>query len=247
MCPPRVTRFGASRTRLKQVPAPHTRLSTRRELIVLITGAAVTAGLFVALAATVWHINEPVGLDRSLARLGLESGEEGPLGAHPRLARAAERLGSRGVVGLATAALVALAALWRDWIGGLVALASPVACFVLTEYVAKPLINQPSAVTGRGFPSGHTAGVTAVALSALILVYRRRGGGVTAVCAPLAIAPVLAVGLGLLALRFHYPTDVAGGGALGGTVVFTLTVILSSPWLAPGERRQPGTSPGTEA
>ncbi len=144
------------------------------------------------------------------------------------MARAAERLGSRTVAGLATAIVVAVAVLSRDWLSAVVATVAPVACFVLTEYVAKPLVNQPTPFGGRAYPSGHVAGVAAVALSALVLVYRRWGGLAAAAFAPVAVAAVVSVGLGVLGLGFHpYPTDVLGGVALGSTVVFTLTAVLS--------------------
>lgn len=193
----------------------------------LFGGAAAMAAAFAVLAATVWHANEPVGLDRALAQLGIAAGEAGPLGGHPRLAHAAEQLGSRTGVGLAAVSLAGLALLRRDWVTGLVALLSPLVCFAITEYVAKPLINQPIAFGGRAFPSGHTAGVTAVTLAGLILLCRRWGRVAGILFVPFGVAAVSAVGLAVLALRFHhYPTDVLGGVALGSTVVLTLAGIL---------------------
>lgn len=185
------------------------------------------ATAFVVLSVVVWGANHAVGLDRLAADLGLGPGHEGPLGGRQGLAHAAERMGSRTSLGLAAAALLALALLWREWTVGLAALLAPVASFAVTEYLAKPLINDPVAVGARGYPSGHAAGVAAVAMAALVLFGRRWGIAGAIVVAPLSIAAVLAVGLSVLALQLHiYPTDVAGGVALGGGLALSLTALL---------------------
>ncbi len=197
------------------------------------------------LSAVVWNTNRPVGLDRAAADLGI-TGESGPLGGHPRLARAAEQVGTRTVVGLATAALLGLALLWRDWVAGLAALLAPLASFVVTEYLAKPLINEPLPFGGRAYPSGHGAGVAAVAVSALVLFYRRWGGLGAVLVAPLAVAAVLAVALGVLALEFHHPTDVLGGVALGGTAALWLAAVLDFGVHAWSKRRTRAASANSE-
>lgn len=190
---------------------------------------AIVATAFVLLTADVWHANRQVGLDRAAAKIGMVAGEPGPLGSDPRRVELAERLGSRRGVGLATAALVGLALLWREWLAGLVCLLAPVACFAIIEYVAKPLINEPIPFGGRAYPSGHAAGVAAVGVSGIVLLYRRWGGLGAILFAPVACAAVMTVGYGVLALRFHhYPTDVMGGAALAATVVLTLTALLWS-------------------
>ncbi len=195
-------------------------------MLFVLTG--VMAVTFVALTADVWHTNGNVALDRAAAKLGIVPGEEGPLGSNHRRAELAEQLGSRRGVGLATVALVGLAMLWREWVAALVALLAPVACFGIIEYVGKPVINESIPLGGRAYPSGHTAGVAAVVVSGLVLVYRRWGGLATILLAPVAVAAVIAVGLGVLALRFHhYPTDVLGGAVLASAIVLALTVVLS--------------------
>ena len=197
-------------------------------LLVLCVLTGIMGTVFLVLTGDVWRANHRVGLDRTAANFGIVAGEEGPLGGHTPRAELAERLGSRTGVGLAAAALFGLALLWRQWVAGLVSLLSPVACFVLIEYVAKPLINQPIPFGGRAYPSGHAAGVTAVALRALILLYRRWGALAAILFAPLGVAAIVSVGLGVLALEFHhYPTDVVGGAALAGAVVLTLTAVLT--------------------
>ncbi len=197
-------------------------------LSVLLAIMVVSFGL---LTVDVWHTNRQVGLDRAAARVGIASGEDASLAADGRRAKMAEQLGSRRGVGLATGLFVGLAVLWRQWVAGLVCLIAPVACFFVIEYVAKPLINEPIPFGGRAYPSGHAAGVAAVATSATMLVYRRWGGVAAIAFAPVAVGAVIAVGFGVLALRFHhYPTDVFGGVALGAAKVIALTILLSVAW-----------------
>lgn len=147
---------------------------------------------------------------------------------------------------MATAALLGLALLWRDWVAGLAALLAPLASFVVTEYLAKPLINEPLPFGGRAYPSGHGAGVAAVAVSALVLFYRRWGGLGAVLVAPLAVAAVLAVALGVLALEFHHPTDVLGGVALGGTAALWLAAVLDFGVHAWSKRRTRAASANSE-
>ena len=204
------------------------------------TGAAV---LFLVLTSIVWQANQPVGLDRMAERVGVRAGAEGPLGRHGRLSHAAEQLGTRKVVGSTAVVIFTLALVWRDWVAGVVALLSPVLCFGLVEYVAKPAINTPVPFGGRAFPSGHAAGVTAVSVSALILVYRRWGGMAAIAASPFGLVAIVAVGLGVLALSLHqYLTDVLGGVTLGATVPLTMIAVLSfgvSRWPGPRRLRNP--------
>ncbi len=218
---------------------------SRREYLVLSVLLAMIALSFVALTADVWHTNAEVALDRAAAGLGMEVGEKLPVGAEHRRAQLAEQLGTREGVGLATAAFVALAVLWRQWVAGLVCLVAPVACFFVIEYVAKPLINEPIPFGGRTYPSGHAAGVAAVAASATMLLYRRWGGVAAILFAPVGVAAVVAVGFGVLALRFHhYPTDVFGGVILAGAAVLALTILFSVGWELLIDRRRSSRGEG---
>ena len=215
-------------------PYASIRASSRSRAARLSCGAAVMAAAFLILSENVWHANHSVALDHIATDLGLAAGE---VGEHTPMAERVEQLGSREGVGLAAVALAVLAIIWRDWIAALVAVLAPITCFVITEYVAKPLINDPIPFGGRAFPSGHAAGVTAVALTAVLLLHRRWGVLVAVLFAPLGIAAVLGVGSAVLTLRFHhYPTDVLGGVGLGAAVVLTLAAVLS---LA-RDRWQPG-------
>lgn len=222
-------------------PALHhdSAFSTRRQLTILLGLAAVFGGAFFWIAADVWHTNAPVGLDRVAGRLGITAGQSGPLRHNARLARMAEWVGSRRGVGLGALGVVTLALIWRDWIIALAAALSPIASFLSIEYVAKPLINDPVNIGGRMYPSGHTAGIAAVATTTIVLLYRRWGGSVAVVFSPLAATAVALVGLAVLRLELHhYPTDVLGGAVLGASVALALTALLvAGRRYAPPRRR----------
>lgn len=208
--------------------ARHRGPASRREALVLFVAAAIFAAGFVLLTSAVWRTNTPVALDRSAERLGIREGKNGPLGGYTQWARVAAGIGSAGSVAAATAVVVGLAMIWRDLVAGVVVVLAPVLTFAVTEYVAKPAINAPIAFGGRSYPSGHGAGVAAVSVGALILVYRRWGGFGALLLVPFVGAAFAAVGLGVLSLGFHhYITDPLGGVALGATIALSLGAVGS--------------------
>ena len=193
---------------------------SRQQLVALLVGGG-SALLFLTLVVLVWRTNGPVGLDRLADRLIRATGE-----GRRRLWWTATRLGSPSWVALSSATLVSVALIWRDRVGALLAVLGPAVTGLLTEFVAKPLVNCPASWGGRMFPSGHAGGLAAVAVVALVLVHRRWGRGATAVLAPLAAVAVFASSVGVVRLGLHYPTDAVGGVALAATVVLSLTVGL---------------------
>lgn len=218
------------------VPTPSTpqSQSPRRGFTLLCVGVALMAVVFCVLAALVWHANEPVRLDRLVFRLNTSSGLGRSLGGDGSGQAesgdhfaAAMSLGAKNTVGILAVVLLVLALWWRDLVSVVIALLGPVSTGVLTEFVAKPFINDPGQWGGRQFPSGHAGGVTAIAVAALVVAYRHWGVTVALALTPVAAMAVAAVGLGLVGRNLHYPTDVAGGIALGGTVVLGLTAVCS--------------------
>ncbi|MEA2827774.1 MAG: hypothetical protein QOG43_2213 [Actinomycetota bacterium] len=195
-----------------------------------LTVVAVLAGLvFLALTFAVWRSNEPIRTDRVLYRwmfdLGL-TGRRGLLRSR-RLSVLLADLGSPAAVGLLAMASVGLALLWRDRVGAAVALLGPTATIVVTELVAKPVINQPVLGPGRVFPSGHAAGLAAAAIVLVLVLHRHRGRVASLPVAPMVLAAVAAMGVSAVRLGRHYPTDVVGGVALAMAVVLGLMAIGS--------------------
>lgn len=198
----------------------------------LVVGAL--GGAFIALMVDVWETNALVGLDstahrvRRAERVDALLADGQPLGFGERVQpRQVIHLGAPRFVIPAAFGLALLALAWRDRIGALVAVGGPGLTGALTEYVLKPAVNVPAPAGSRAFPSGHAGGVAAIALVAVIVVYRRWGWLPALLVAALSAAPVMYVGTALLRLDFHYPTDVLGGGLLAATVVLGMTAALS--------------------
>jgi membrane-associated phospholipid phosphatase len=234
-----------------------------RRWLILVSVLAVGAlcAFFAVLTAMVWHAPGLVDLD--LAAQRWRSSEEvdalladgGALGFRSGLRpQQVVDLGSRRFVIPAAFLLALLALVGRDRIAALVAVGGPGLTGGLTQYLLKPVVNVPDGP--RAFPSGHAGGITAVALVAVVLVYRRWGWLPALLVAPLAAAPALLVGAAVLRLNFHYPTDVLGGSLLAATIVLGLTAVLTlyrgpgdqllRSSHRPGQAHDPATDPSLE-
>jgi membrane-associated phospholipid phosphatase len=137
------------------------------------------------------------------------------------------------------------------WISrrNLVPLSLPVVAFVVTvlaKNTAKVLIERPrpspalaiGSNTGFAFPSGHAADSLAVfAMVALILSTARTPRGRWALWSG-ALVVVLVVGASRVYLGSHWLSDVLGGWALAGAIVFLLV------WMFPSwDRARPPARP----
>jgi undecaprenyl-diphosphatase len=97
----------------------------------------------------------------------------------------------------------------------------------LTDLVLKPLIDRHIG-HGLSFPSGHTTGAFAVAITAAVLLLEGRG-----IRNPLRVAlTVLSLGLAacvaaaVVALGVHYTTDTIGGFCVALGVVLALALVI---------------------
>lgn len=202
---------------------------------------ALAAFLFagVAAAATRLHgLSGPVSLDR-LSPTGVLPSRLIGLLARLRLGRLAAPVDWRAVISFASPAvavvtalvLAALAWVRRDRLGTVLCL-TPLMAVAITELVAKPLVDRHLGST-LAFPSGHAT--AAAALAALVVVMAHRHGGWTGaarVAAP-AIAFLVVVAAALVRLRYHYPTDVVGGVAVGVATVLAVNALLPEAPPAP--------------
>lgn len=92
-----------------------------------------------------------------------------------------------------------------------------------TNAIIKAIVRRPrpalaylTDTSGWSFPSGHTAGTTALCLAVAVILSRSTTSWRTRVCVwgP-AAALIVLVGASRIYLRVHYPTDVAGGVVIG--------------------------------
>jgi membrane-associated phospholipid phosphatase len=118
------------------------------------------------------------------------------------------------VVGAVIAALVALP---TDRLHSLACLLGPPLALVTCELVAKPLTGRHLG-GGLSYPSGSTVGAAALAAAAVLAVPRPWRPVVVVVGA----AYTLWMGIAVIALQWHYPTDAAAGMAYGVGVVLVV-------------------------
>ncbi len=121
-------------------------------------------------------------------------------------------LGSAPVLFAGSVVAAALASWRHDLARGLAALVGPSAAVLVTEWLAKPLASRDVNPFGaHSYPSGTVTAACALS-AAIVLAAPRR---LRPILVGLAIAADLAVACAVIALRWHFPTDVAGGALVG--------------------------------
>lgn len=123
--------------------------------------------------------------------------------------------------------VIFLAAIFRDWVRAFVAGAAPAIAVLVVEHVAKPMVGRAINGGGYTYPSG-TVTVVASLAAALLLVAPSLLRPLVLV---LGIAAVAAVGVAVIVLRWHYPTDVVGGVCVGIGSVFFLDALAHLPFI----------------
>jgi undecaprenyl-diphosphatase len=115
------------------------------------------------------------------------------------------------VAGSVVAAAVAFP---RDRLRALACLLGPPLALATCELAAKPLVGRHLGA-GLSYPSGSSVGAAALAVAAVLCV-PVRWRPLTSV---LGAAYVVWMGIAVIALQWHYPTDALGGTAYGAGVV----------------------------
>lgn len=137
-------------------------------------------------------------------------------------------------------------AVWRRrWPVAALAVAAPALCVLVTEVIAKPLVDRRHEGY-LSYPSGHT--VTSVAaLTVLVLAVSAGWSARQRLVAWIGWAVLIViVAAGLVAMNYHYPTDTIGGigVALGVTLPGALVADRFRRVGGRGTARSAGTAPG---
>ena len=198
----------------------------RRPAALLAAGCVVVT---TCLALAFGHQKRPGRLDATVdARiLGLLGSYQGPL-------HQLSRLGGLFSVAELTAALVLACLVTRRWRGAVLAALAVPAAMTLTEFVLKPLVGR--SIGGYdSFPSGHATAMFALAASCAVLLANpprpRLPRAVRLLLVAGAILVAVAVPVAMVALGYHYFTDIVAGTAVGiGTVLLiALLIDLARP------------------
>jgi membrane-associated phospholipid phosphatase len=140
---------------------------------------------------------------------------------HSGLLVAIAKVGDPPVVGIA-GIVGALVLVRSDGRRAAACIIGPLLGGVLTEYVLKPLVDPRAG--GLTFPSGHTDGVSALVVVAMLALSRAWRWGVVSLGAVLELASCYAV----VALGWHSPTDALAGLAVGTGSVLLADGVLHS-------------------
>ena len=176
----------------------------------------------VVLAALSWHFAHAPATDGPDTAVGTRLTSR--LGPHAHLFTTAARLGSPAAVAAGSVFLGLSCLAVRRVRGAVFSFVAAPLAGATTELVLKPAVHRASHVDALMFPSGHTTGAFALALTVVVLVLPREDttllpafGRLLLAVAALAAAAVVAVSV--VVLGWHYVTDTIGGAATAVVVV----------------------------
>jgi len=142
------------------------------------------------------------------------------------------RPGSELPAFLMVAAIVVVCLLLARLSGALLAVLGFAISEGLAEWVLKPLFNR-TYLGSLVYPSGHMTAIAALVATVTVLLLLPpqpvRARVLRYLVLAVAYLLVIAVPVGLIALRWHYFTDLVGGAALGVGTVIAVAFILDTP------------------
>jgi membrane-associated phospholipid phosphatase len=207
-------------------PQPLLAPGMHRWAALLAAGCAVVTA---CLALAFGHQRRPGGLDAAV-----DTRIQGLLGSYHGPLHQLSRLGGLYSVAELTAALVLACLVTRRWRGAALAALAVPAAMALTEFVLKPLVGR--SIGGYdSFPSGHATAMFALATICAVLLANpprpRLPRAVRLLLVAGAVLVAAAVPVAMVALGYHYFTDIVAGTAVGiGTVLLiTLLIDLARP------------------
>jgi membrane-associated phospholipid phosphatase len=142
--------------------------------------------------------------------------------------------------------VVFLVGLTRDWVRAVACAAAPVGAVLIVQDLAKPLVGRHIGLTGgSSYPSGTVAAVAALAMAATLVMPRV----IRPLMAVVGVVATVGAGVAVIVLRWHYPTDVLGGIAVGMGSVLLVDGLFHVPWAVaamvrpPRSERRPSRQP----
>jgi len=175
----------------------------------------------IGLAVLSVHVANPASghLDRPLS-----GSIQARLAAHDRLLSLSAKLGSPEAVAGGAVPLALLCVLARRPAGAVFSLVAAPAAGAITELVLKPVVHREG-VASLLFPSGHTTGAFALAMTVAVLLLPPEETALLPAAgriltALLALAAAAVVAIAVVALGWHYVTDALGG------IVTAIVVVL---------------------
>jgi undecaprenyl-diphosphatase len=214
----------------------------------LTTVAAVCAVAFAAMAIYVWSSPQLTSIERHISDALTSTHKDTAFRLFDRISV----LGSTGAVAIGAVVLAIFAWWWwRSLRLALVCVLGP-ALAGLGEVVLKEAIGRPRPLTaplsgesGFGFPSGHAAGATALAVVVVLLAFaafpRHHPMRPIVVVAAALYAVVIAVSR--LVVGAHFSLDVLGGALLGTTATLALIIVLLPARATTSDVARPVTPP----
>lgn len=195
------------------------------------------------LAALSWHFAHAAAVNTPDAIVAARV--KARLAAHPHLLSLAARLGSPAAVVGGSLLLALLCLVGRRPKAALFALVAAPAAGAVTEFVLKPAVHREQHSSFLLFPSGHTTGAFALAMTVVVLLLPREGTRLLPAIARLvvavgALAVASVVAVAVVALGWHYVTDAIGGVVTAVVVVLGIAALFDfafSP-LPSRERRE---------
>ncbi len=189
--------------------------------------ALVAAGCVVVttwLALAFAHQGRPDRLDAAI-----DTRIRSLLGNYPGPLHLLSRLGGLLSVAELTVALVLACLVTRRWRGAALAALAVPAAVTLTEFLLKPLVGR--SIRGYAtFPSGHATAMFALAAICAVLLANpprpRLPRAVRLLLVAGAVLVAIAVPVAMVALGFHYFTDIVAGTAVGIGTVLLITLLL---------------------
>ena len=191
-----------------------------RPAVLAVVGAC--AVVTAVLGAHYANTNAPGRIDRAL-----DLRIKARLADHHHLLDHLFALGDPSTVVTLMVLLTLLCAVRRHWRAAALCVLGPSVAIVLTEYILKPLVGRHIGYA-LSFPSGHTTGAFAIAVTATVLVVEWRGLRNALRVALIALAIVLAAGVAaaVVGLGYHYATDAVGGFCVALGAVLGVAVLI---------------------